>query len=85
MLDKTIWIFTDKADLEVLEQTDKAYLVLVQRGPNWFDGRQTWIPKSALLGSVVTHDLAESTILRANIAQWFWHKLHVEYATLLEA
>lgn len=80
MLTKIIWIVGSSLGLEVLDETDKAYFVLWHNGPSFMDGRQSWIPKSAIAGLTKASDSVAVTIYRGFIKIWFVETLRREYA-----
>ena len=79
MINKTTWIFTKRFNVEVLDESEKAYLVLVHQAPDWLEGRQTWMPKSAFQESGKSTECNNNIIIEAVVPNWFWVMLNDDY------
>ena len=74
------WIILGDGGMEVLDETEKAYFVLVFDTYPWLDGRQLWIPKSAVRVTAELSKYNSGIIVTAKILPWFVKILRKEYA-----
>lgn len=80
MITKITWIFSKNIHLEVVDETEKAYLVLVLWGPDDLDGRQVWIPKSQVNNNITIEETESHVIIDAFISTWYMRMMLEEYA-----